>query len=334
MSSFQPFLGPIPGDNPCGKDIRYDAAFLDLETLAKGKEETQFSTLSKAELEPNWKQVQTAALELLPKSKHLRLGILATLASLQLEGLPGFANGMVLLADWTKNHWDGLYPSLDPEDNNDPTERVNLLQALCSPDSAGDRVLQRLAGVPLAESAQLGRYSLRSILESPGKPEIDAAFRDTDKETLQLRYGAAGDAIAAVKAMQESLTEKLGAGRAPNFHELDAMLKQIQNRIAPYLGQETLAPEISTETSSGGPSPGVVQGRNATPGTIANREDVVNALRAVCAYYKSHEPASPIPLLLERAQRLVNKDFLEIINDMAPDSMAQISLISGKQPEK
>jgi len=326
MTSLQPFFGPIAGDNPCGKDISYDSAFLDLETLAKGKEETQFSTAE----EPNWREVQSTAVELLGKSKHLRLGILATVALLQVEGLPGFANGLALLADWTKNDWDGLYPSLDPDDNKDPTERVNLLQALSSQDAASERILQRVANVPLAESPKLGRYSLKTIQESPGKPEIEAAFRDTDKEILRLGHDAAGNAIAAVKMMQQSLAERVGIERAPNFRELDVLLKQIQSQFAPYLIDGAVS-NVSTETTD---STGSAQNRGSAPGTIANRDDVVRALRAICAYYKSHEPASPIPLLLERAQRLVNKQFIEIISDMAPDSLPQINLISGNKPEQ
>jgi type VI secretion system protein ImpA len=253
-------------------------------------------------------------------------------ALLQVEGLQGFANGLALLADWTKNHWDGLYPSLDPDDRNDPTERINLLQALSSQDVTGERILQRLANIPLAESPQLGRYSLKTILDSPGKPEIDAAFRDTDKQKLQLAHDAAGHAIAGLKMMQQTLMERVGPERSPNLRELDATLKQIQSRLAPYLS-DGAAPGNSAEAAPSTSSTDTAQRSGSAPGTIASREDVVRALRAICAYYKSHEPASPIPLLLGRAERLVNKEFIDIITDLAPESMAQINLISGIRPD-
>ena len=51
------------------------------------------------------------------------------------------------------------------------------------------------------------------------------------------------------------------------------------------------------------------------------------------AYYKSHEPSSPIPLLLERAKRLVNADFLTIMQDMAPQGIDNVHLIGGIEDE-
>ena len=46
-------------------------------------------------------------------------------------------------------------------------------------------------------------------------------------------------------------------------------------------------------------------------------------------YYERHEPSSPVPLLLKRAKRLVAKDFMEILRDLAPDGVDQAERISG-----
>ncbi len=67
---------------------------------------------------------------------------------------------------------------------------------------------------------------------------------------------------------------------------------------------------------------------------ITGRQDVVRLLDGICAYYQHNEPGSPVPLLLKRARQLVDKDFLEIIQDLAPDSAGKIkSLISGVDKE-
>jgi type VI secretion system protein ImpA len=55
-------------------------------------------------------------------------------------------------------------------------------------------------------------------------------------------------------------------------------------------------------------------------------------LGAICDYYRSCEPASPIPLLLERAQRLVDKDFMSIISDLAPNALASFELLAPPKP--
>ena len=62
---------------------------------------------------------------------------------------------------------------------------------------------------------------------------------------------------------------------------------------------------------------------------MAGRDDVLLLIDKICAYYARAEPSSPVPLLLKRARRLVNKEFIEIMRDLAPDGLAQIELIRG-----
>jgi type VI secretion system protein ImpA len=40
-----------------------------------------------------------------------------------------------------------------------------------------------------------------------------------------------------------------------------------------------------------------------------------------------------VPLLLERARRLVPKNFFEIMEDLAPEGIAQLTVISGPRGE-
>jgi type VI secretion system protein ImpA len=56
---------------------------------------------------------------------------------------------------------------------------------------------------------------------------------------------------------------------------------------------------------------------------------VINALDRIVDYYARHEPSSPIPILLTRAKRLVNADFLTIVRDMAPSGVENVNLIGG-----
>ena len=56
--------------------------------------------------------------------------------------------------------------------------------------------------------------------------------------------------------------------------------------------------------------------------TINSRADAIRALDAVAEYFRRSEPSSPIPLFVERAKRLVAKDFLEVLADIAPDAVS------------
>ena len=66
---------------------------------------------------------------------------------------------------------------------------------------------------------------------------------------------------------------------------------------------------------------------------ISSRQDVIRLLDQICVYYDQNEPASPVPLLLKRAKRLVEKNFFEIMQDVAPESVAQIQKLIGGAKE-
>ena len=69
-------------------------------------------------------------------------------------------------------------------------------------------------------------------------------------------------------------------------------------------------------------------------GAIRSRQDAIRALDAVAQFFRQHEPSSPIPLFLERAKRLVSKDFLEVLADIAPEAIPQARAAGGlKQGE-
>ena len=66
---------------------------------------------------------------------------------------------------------------------------------------------------------------------------------------------------------------------------------------------------------------------------MQSAEDVIRVLDRVCEYYERFEPSSPVPLLLHRAKQLVRKSFFEIIENLSPESVRQIEVISGPREE-
>jgi type VI secretion system protein ImpA len=51
-------------------------------------------------------------------------------------------------------------------------------------------------------------------------------------------------------------------------------------------------------------------------------------------YYPENEPSSPVPLFHQRAQRLVDKDFMAIIFDLTPHAVSRLQVITGKPKER
>lgn len=68
------------------------------------------------------------------------------------------------------------------------------------------------------------------------------------------------------------------------------------------------------------------------PAPIRSREDAIRELERVCAWLERHEPANPAPLLVRRAQRLLQMNFIDILRDLAPEGMSSIEKIAGLPP--
>jgi type VI secretion system protein ImpA len=335
-------LKPISEENPCGEDLSYDAKFQELETLAHGKPETQFSAAEP----PDWKQLNSRCLELFARSKDLRIAVLFCAVGLELDRLPGFRESLLLVKGLLERYWDAVHPRLDPADNNDPLERINIVASLTMPvGSLGDslQILGRLRAVPLCSSVQLGRYTMADILRSSeagtkgadGKPpasaaEIEATFRDSDPVQLQEISGVLGDCVALVRGVDEYLTKTVGPASAPDLTPLSTLLAGMQKQIAPYLPVAALPEETPTDlTVAAGDSPR----QPSLTGEIRSREDVLKMLRKICDYYKRAEPSSPVPLILKRAERLAEMDFIQIMQDLSPEAIATIQTITGSEAE-
>ena len=66
---------------------------------------------------------------------------------------------------------------------------------------------------------------------------------------------------------------------------------------------------------------------------LGSRDDALHALELAAAYFRQHEPSSPLPLLIDRAKRLAPLPFMEILRDLAPDGLLQAQTIAGTSGE-
>lgn len=344
MSAFDidNLLAEINPEAPCGEDISYDPAFMDLEATLRPRAAGAVASDEEDQAhEPNWKDVANTCAALLQRSKHLMVSVYFALALLKTEGLPGLRDGLYLVEGLLERFWEGLYPLLDPDDNNDPTERLNILMSL-SPAAVSDQdpvqFRQRLAEVPLCSSRRAGTFSMRDVLVASGEitvsadadasiPDmgvIQAAFQDTNPDELEATLDAAREALIHIDRIGSLFEEKAMGGQGPNLNGLAQDVAKIERLLQGMV--EGQGPTLSEEDSESEDT-----GSSSAPltGDISSRKDALQALEKVCRYFDRHEPSSPIPLLLRRAQRLMSKNFIEIVQDICPDAMDRVELIGG-----
>jgi len=337
------YLQDIDPDNVCGDDLQYDPAFIELEQAIKGKPEQQMGdTVTEAE-PPNWRDIKKQSEALLARTIDLRVLMCYLRALIALDGFSGLQDGLTLLRTLVEKRWDNLHPQLDPDDDNDPTERINVLLSLCDHDT----VLKPLQQTPLLESKALGRFNFRHISIAAGKSTatsnekevsqttIDGAIQDGELDHLQQTFQTITASLDNVNQLEALVTDYVGVGDAPSFADLRVFLKESKAFLAAALETRGTGDEAVSETEAETPDGETVAvvSTKSISGVINNNQDVIKTLNLVCDYYKKHEPSSPVPMFIERALRLVGKDFMAALIDIAPAGINEATLILGKQQE-
>lgn len=343
---------PIAPDAPSGEDLEYDGAFLEFERIAQRKPEQQFGdTIIPAE-EPDWREVQRLALELLGRTKDVRVASRLLSALLHCSGLVGFGAGLNLLRLLLERHWDSIHPKLDPDDDNDPTMRINALVAIQDPDT----VLKPLREATLARATGLGAVAFRDILiarneipapagTEPLQPAaIEAVFSGAAPDEIEASARAVHGASADLRALEDFVAQQVGTQKAPDLSPLGRVLREMDRVLSEHAERLGLSGETAGSNASDagadeqervgasalGGQPGAAP---RLSGEVRDRADVARALDSVIRYYERVEPSSPVPILLRRAKRLVPMSFLQAVSDLAPEGLIQLQVFSGQEAD-
>ena len=112
---------------------------------------------------------------------------------------------------------------------------------------------------------------------------------------------------------------------ALDLHALKVLLRRAGTLLDGCLKKQGIVPDaaaqVNDQASEGRPA--------AQSGVIASRAEVAAMLDRLCAYYARHEPASPVPLLLGRARGLIDKSFVDLLKELAPDGLTQLTQVIG-----
>jgi type VI secretion system protein ImpA len=295
-------------------------------------------------VEPDWKRVKAATLELLAQTRDLRLAVWLTRSLVVLHGVAGLADGCALIEGWLTRYWDDVYPQLDEreveheEENSDgdPTARLNVLLALNDPTG----LVRELGVAPLIGSPGHGGLSLCDVEQAEGEArsgaaalapgEIDAAFADAPFDVVVALDEALIRALQSLHRIDALLTERLGPARAIAMTALEQLLRRagqtVRAQRARHPASARARPGLAElpEPADADVIPAAAHGA-----AIASRADVLRTLDRLCAYYAQAEPSSAVPLLLERARRLVGMRFVEAVADLAPAGVEQAKHWAG-----
>ncbi len=331
-------LEPISAEAPCGVDLSYDPVYNDLSVLIQGTPENQFEPGSAKE--PNWPNIRKLSEDALKRSKDLQMAVYFAVAITQIEGVAGAARALELIAEMVRKYWDGLFPNLDPDDK-DPTQRVNILSQLTVEASTyGDPIkfINRLGTAAIFSVPGL-RVTADFLTVEPkagagtGAAKLPEIVAGANPAEVTAGIEALRRVVAAVHSLDDFLIQTLGRASAPSF---DPLIKAVDKVLRLFDG---LTPAAGAEPGAAGAEGGVVAGVAAAPkqgisGEIRSPDDVRKVLKQVREYYAKNEPSSPIPLLLERAERLVGRDFLSLLTNLTPAARPVFDVLMGPTAEQ
>lgn len=319
-----------------GEDLEYDNDFLALTQAAEGKPETQFSEAEP----PNWQEVSVLAQGLFERTRDLRIATYWARAQLHLQGLAALPEGLRLLHGLLAQQWDSVHPQLDPDDN-DPYARLNVLAqwedyAYALGDVRASKIFAlRSVGQLFVRDVELARDRLgpregETVLPVSSIEQMLSAAVEEDSSIAVY----AEQAKQALATLMDVLQSHVGYA-APDFDELQAILSCVHSVMpSGEDGDESIDDfDFSDVLSEHSDEPVLAVPKKSRSsqglGRIETRADAIKAIEMICEYLEAAEPTSPAQLLLRRAQKLIDKNFMDLMRELAPDSVHQLSKIFG-----
>lgn len=329
------WLQPLDGE-ACGEDLEYDNDFLELTQAAAGKPETQFAPAEP----PDWRAVDAKAQSLFERTRDLRVAILWTRARMAIDGWGSLPDSLRLIHGLLERYWDELHPRPDPDDG-DAYARINALEAM----GGAEGLLGDMRGASILSSRAIGELRGRDIeiaLEHlsprddespPTRGQIEQMLADASIEDPSLRQ-LAGLSIERLQSITELMRERVGYERAPGFDDLRGALRDLQALLP---GDAGAGVEAGEQAEAEGEAAESASARRRTGGGLGDavdtREDALRAIDMVCEYLERTEPTNPAQLLLRRARQLVNKNFLELMRELAPEALPEVARMMGVSPD-
>lgn len=257
-----------------------------------------------------------------------RAALLLPLSKLPIAKLPGpgdvgFTIAMVKVATAPTPAWDsdqeqklaemvekGNTTKIEADNQRQQAERGRMLRNICRSASVLARDADAAAGVSFDDVTDMGDVEsvARAIIA-----QVDA---------MRAPLTDFGDALLGI---DESFESKLGSspGLSAVASEVYAMARAAEAFVEAFHVPEPVDGE-DPEPAPGGAVAAAAAPTAARPAmalsidSVRSRADVLVAMDAIVRYYTEQEPTSPVPIMVRRVRNWVNKDFLEVMRDIAP----------------
>ncbi len=298
------------------QNFKYDARVLELEEGETGPDSA------------DWRELLKLIEEQTKQTKDLYLAVAYARCGFPLRDPELVQRGLEFAAGLLEDQWETLNPNPYSEDSEyTEASRPLICEALADRGGFGiplhelpiineDRF--QVTGGQLWEAGEQGGAS-DSYAEVMGA--FDQLADDRKKEISEMLDSYA----SSIDRIEAALKEK-GEGEVPDFGTTRDYLSMVRTAFGKLSGLGAGGAEADEGAGDDEGALGAAGGAADGPalsGAVRSRDDVIKALNAIEQYYARCEPGHPVKVSLARLRGWVNKDFLEILEDIAPGSVQE-----------
>lgn len=358
-------LTPLPleplSPEPAGIDLEYNQDFINLAEALQG--ESNGAILgseedSEAAAPINYLKLYDQAVPLWGESRDLFLAIYITIIMTAINGTSGLKSGLSLLHFLISDMWDDVYPKLDPDDDNDPTQRINAFANISPLSQNSDDLLHfadiftRMLLVPTLHYTVRDLMCYRKAITVEGFDETTFYNEMINQAPATLLEASqeVNDCAALVDAIIDDANAKMAGSGILTMDDLKKRLRLLQNFFAEITPEQVASDDlanadtasnaeqdgngaaeaIQSETNGTAQTNGVAQAKagasevlNLNQLKINSRRDALLVIHKAIEYFKQNEPTNPAPYLLQRALKLAEMNFIDLLNEIDESATAR-----------
>ena len=236
LETYKSWLTPISDDSPCGDDLSAEQAYLELKSECEPAI-SGFASVEEEEI--RWPSIFDQTNTLIEKSKDLNIFMWHCRAALNSHGLIGFARALTATLATVDQYWDSIFPLLDPDDENDPFERVLAFQSI----NEFEGLLNDLINCVLIKNNQGSALILNTVLsenhhivqsaiDTEVMPLINT-LGDEEKNNLAAATALVSNFINDVNSLLEKHTSKNNLFNVEKFENYSKIIKKTLQNVTP-----------------------------------------------------------------------------------------------------
>lgn len=343
-------LRPIAEDVPAGNDPRLDITPKSLYFRLRDARSEARAAERVADNDPaadsggtqHWLAVRELAVETLATvGKDIEVAAWLTESLVRSDGLTGLAAGAQLLSGLVSGFWDGgLFPAPDEDGI---VGRVAPVAGLNGEGGNGTLLqplrklvlYERADGTPVtfwqfeqaeeAETLDQARRAQRLASGMVPLADLEAEAKTIGRDRLAGIRRDAARALEAWRGLDQALSAAAGADAPPTGRVLELLdkLRRTAERYAPAEEEAEPPPETAEAAAEDATSAPAPANRAAT------REEMLQEISRIAAYFRANEPHSPLSYTLDDAVRRARLGLPDLLKEMMPDLPARAAILSG-----